>query len=109
MRTQLNRRVLDVSLSPSGGEIDLIEGEAVRQAWCTQNMCWKQPQGDNRNSLHLRDLCSFSYIWTDMRTRSQSVMAGEVSSSRNWYLRQLQASEVTLCGSLRSTEMEAGT
>lgn len=80
MHTQLKMRVLDVSLSPSGGE-------AVRQAWCTQHMCWgsvsKQLQGDARNTLHLRDLSSFSYIWIDMKTCSQSVMAGEVSSSRN--------------------------
>lgn len=40
MDTQLRTRGLDVSLSPSGGEMDQIEGEAVWQAWYTQNMCW---------------------------------------------------------------------
>lgn len=40
MDTQLNSRDLDVSLSPSGGEMDQLEREAVRHTWYTQNMCW---------------------------------------------------------------------
>jgi len=40
MDKQLKSGGLGVSLSPSGGETDQIEGEAVREAWYTQNMCW---------------------------------------------------------------------
>lgn len=35
MDPELKGRALDVSLSPSGGEVDEIEEEAARQAWYT--------------------------------------------------------------------------